>query len=330
MLIKRKKSYEIPSSEITPYHLYLSRRNFIKGAAITAGAGLLAACSPLGGATGEDTAVSTDTEPTTQSGASTDELGDPLNSYEQITTYNNYYEFNTTKDGPAKLAQDFPTTPWQVEVGGLVNKPKTYGMEELLAFEQEERIYRLRCVEAWSMVIPWLGFPLAKILNEVEPTSAAQYVRFESVYDPDNMPGQRNRQFPWPYVEGLRLDEAMNDLTLMATGLYGQSLPNQNGAPLRLVTPWKYGFKSIKAIVKIDLVDTMPTSLWMASAPNEYGFYANVNPNVDHPRWSQATERRIGELGRRETLMYNGYAEQVAHLYPNPNDDTNLANQGIR
>jgi methionine sulfoxide reductase catalytic subunit len=182
-------------------------------------------------------------------------------------------------------------------------------------FDEQERIYRLRCVEGWSMVIPWLGFPLAKLLAAVEPTSQAKYVRFETIMDPEQMPGQREPWYQWPYVEGLRLDEAMNDLTLISTGLYGQPLLPQNGAPLRLVVPWKYGFKSIKAIVKIDLVDTQPTSLWMAAAPNEYGFYANVNPAVDHPRWSQASERRIGELARRETLPFNGYAEQVAHLY---------------
>jgi sulfoxide reductase catalytic subunit YedY len=200
-------------------------------------------------------------------------------------------------------------------VGGLVNNPKTFDLDDIRAFEQEERIYRLRCVEAWSMVIPWNGFPLSKMLEIVEPTADAKYVRFETILDPDNMPGQKSPWFKWPYVEGLRLDEAMHDLTFMATGLYGQDLLPQNGAPFRLVVPWKYGFKSIKSIVRIDLVDTMPTSLWMDSAPREYGFFANVNPEVDHPRWSQATERRIGELGRRKTLMFNGYAEQVAHLY---------------
>jgi methionine sulfoxide reductase catalytic subunit len=312
MLIKQRLPYEIPSSEITPEQLYLSRRTFMKGAAITATSALLAACSP--GVS--DAPVNPVALTPGAIGATTDELGDPLNSYEQVTTYNNYYEFSTDKDGPAKLAQEFPTSPWQVQVGGLVRNPGVYDIADLRTkFDQEERIYRLRCVEAWSMVIPWLGFPLAKLLAEVEPTAEAKYVRFETLYDPTNMPGQLSPWFNWPYVEGLRLDEAMNDLTLLATGLYGKELLPQNGAPVRLVVPWKYGFKSIKSIVKIDLVAEMPTSLWMDSAPNEYGFYANVNPDVPHPRWSQSSERRIGELGRRPTLKFNGYEEQVAGLY---------------
>jgi sulfoxide reductase catalytic subunit YedY len=196
-----------------------------------------------------------------------------------------------------------------------VNQPKTFDLDDINKFTQEERILRLRCVEAWSMVIPWLGFPLARLLKEVEPMSKAKYVRFETLYDPEQMPGQESPWYDWPYVEGLRMDEAMHDLTILATGIYGQPLPPQNGAPVRLVVPWKYGFKSIKSVVRIDLVEEMPVSLWMAGAPNEYGFYANVNPEVDHPRWSQATERRIGEAGRRETLTFNGYAEEVAHLY---------------
>ncbi len=326
MLIKKRTGIEIPSSEITPEHLYRTRRQFMKGAAMLAGSALLASCMPRGeeAVMEESTAVSPTTAPaangaatavTTAPSATADELGDPLNSFEQITNYNNYYEFTTDKEEVAKLAANFPTSPWQVEVGGMVNNPQTFDIDDLRAFEQEERIYRLRCVEAWSMVIPWMGFPLAKLLEAVEPTADAKYVRFETILDPANMPGQKSPWFNWPYVEGLRLDEAMNDLTLMATGLYGRELLPQSGAPLRLVVPWKYGFKSIKSIVKIDLVDTMPTSLWMDSAPNEYGFYANVNPEVNHPRWSQATERRIGELGRRETLMFNGYAEQVSSLY---------------
>jgi sulfoxide reductase catalytic subunit YedY len=245
----------------------------------------------------------------------TDELGDPLNSFEQITTYNNYYEFTTDKQDVARLAAAFTTSPWEVQVGGLVNKPTTFAMEDLLAFEQEERIYRLRCVEAWSMVIPWQGFPLRRLLEAVEPKAEATFVRFETVLRPDEMPGQRGWGYPWPYVEGLRIDEAMHELTLLATGLYGRELTPQNGAPVRLVVPWKYGFKSVKSIVKIDLVDVMPTSLWMELAPNEYGFFANVNPEVNHPRWSQASERRIGETGRRSTLMFNGYADEVAGLY---------------
>jgi sulfoxide reductase catalytic subunit YedY len=202
-----------------------------------------------------------------------------------------------------------------VEVGGLVHRPKTFDIDDLLKITQEERIYRLRCVEAWSMVIPWVGFPLSKLLSEVEPMSSARYVRLETLHDPEQMPGQKRGPYRWPYVEGLRLDEALHDLTILATGLYGKGLLPQSGAPVRLVVPWKYGFKSIKSIVKIDLVEEMPVSLWMAAAPHEYGFYANVNPEVDHPRWSQATERRIGESGRMETLFLNGYADEVAHLY---------------
>ncbi|MFN2234195.1 MAG: protein-methionine-sulfoxide reductase catalytic subunit MsrP, partial [Anaerolineales bacterium] len=233
-----------------------------------------------------------------------------------ITNYNNYYEFSTDKAAVAGLAADFPTSPWEVAVGGLVNNPKTYTIDDLHNFEIEERIYRLRCVEAWSMVIPWMGFPLNKLLIDVEPKAEAKYVRFETIYDPEEMPGIKKYPFyQWPYVEGLRVDEAMNDLTLLATGLYGKDLLPQNGAPIRLVVPWKYGFKSIKSIVKIDLVEEMPISLWMDAAPNEYGFYANVNPQVDHPRWTQSNERRIGEFGRRDTLMFNGYEEEVAYLY---------------
>jgi sulfoxide reductase catalytic subunit YedY len=246
-----------------------------------------------------------------------DELGAPLTSSEAVTNFNNYYEFTTRKDQVAQMAEGFQTSPWTLEVGGLVNKPRTFGLEDLLKFEQEERIYRLRCVEAWSMVIPWIGFPIAKLLKEVEPTSKAKYLRFETLYDPAQMPGLNNSRYQWPYVEGLRLDEAMHDLSILSTGLYGEALLPQNGAPVRLVVPWKYGFKSIKSIVRIDLVEEMPVSLWMAAAPNEYGFYANVNPEVSHPRWSQATERRIGEDKRMDTLFLNGYAEEVASLYPN-------------
>jgi sulfoxide reductase catalytic subunit YedY len=246
----------------------------------------------------------------------TDEIGDPANTFEDITNYNNYYEFTTDKADVANLAAGYATSPWEVTVGGLVNNPKTFSIDELRAFEIEDRIYRLRCVEGWSMVIPWLGFPLHKLLKEVEPKSEAKYVRFETIYDPEGMPGIKAYPFyQWPYVEGLRMDEAMNDLTLMATGIYGKDLLPQNGAPVRLVVPWKYGFKSIKSIVKIDLVEEMPVSLWMDAAPHEYGFYANVNPEVKHPRWSQSSERRIGEFGRRPTLMFNGYEDEVAFLY---------------
>jgi sulfoxide reductase catalytic subunit YedY len=248
--------------------------------------------------------------------ASADELGAGLTKFEAITNYCNFYEFTTRKDAVAQMAEGFQTSPWTVTVGGLVNKPRTFDLDDLLKFTQEERVYRLRCVEAWSMVIPWVGFPLARLLNEVEPMSQAKYVRFETLYDPDQMPGLSAAYYNWPYVEGLRMDEAMHDLTILATGLYGKTLLPQNGAPVRLVVPWKYGFKSIKSIVKIDLVRDMPVSLWMAAAPREYGFYANVNPDVSHPRWSQATERRIGKTDRIKTLLFNGYTDQVAHLYP--------------
>ncbi|MFL7840235.1 MAG: protein-methionine-sulfoxide reductase catalytic subunit MsrP [Candidatus Promineifilaceae bacterium] len=318
MLIKKPTGYEIPSSEITPKGVYLSRRTFMKGTAVLAATTALAACGAPSApaetstaATGEDTGMEM---PTAEE--QTDELGDPLTSFQDVTNYNNYYEFTLDKEEVAPKSAGFPTSPWQVEVDGLVGNPGVYDIADLRSrFDQEERIYRLRCVEGWSMVIPWLGFPLSQLLKEVEPTSDAKFVRFETVYDPDKMPGQKSPWYEWPYVEGLRLDEAMNDLVLLSTGLYGQELMPQNGAPIRIVVPWKYGFKSIKSIVKISLVDEMPTSLWMAAAPNEYGFYANVNPEVDHPRWSQATERRIGELGRRKTLKFNGYEAQVADLY---------------
>lgn len=309
------KPPHISSSDITPERLYFSRREFIKTAGLVGTAALLAACVPS-----KPTPTSKSTPSAGDSphlaGAATDELGDPLNNFEEITNYNNYYEFSTNKQEVAVLSASFNPSPWQVEVYGLVNSPKTFGIEDLVKlFPQEERIYRLRCVEGWSMVIPWLGFPLSSLLNQVEPLSSAKYVRFESLLDPGRMPGQKSRYFPWPYQEGLRLDEAMHPLTIMATGLYGKSLPNQNGAPVRLVVPWKYGFKSLKAIVKIELVAEQPATFWNTTAPNEYGFYSNVNPEVSHPRWSQSSERRIGETGRRPTLMFNGYAEQVASLY---------------
>jgi methionine sulfoxide reductase catalytic subunit len=302
------KSVPVKSSEITPYSQYLSRRDFLKAAGIVSGSALLAACAPEGTSSPQAEAPVLP--------AKSDELGDPANSFEDITHYNNYYEFTTDKQGVASLAQDFNPNPWTVEVYGLVNKPKTYGIEDLLSkFTQEERIYRLRCVEAWSMVIPWTGFMLSSLFKEVEPTSDAKFVRFETVYRPEEMPGLMSPFYPWPYQEGLRLDEAMHDLTILATGLYGQPMPNQNGAPIRLVVPWKYGFKSIKSIVKIELVDKQPDTLWSSVGPGEYGFYSNVNPERSHPRWSQASERRIGELSRRPTLMFNGYAEQVVDLY---------------
>tara|TARA_B100001964_G_scaffold48040_1_gene53675 strand:+ start:18518 stop:19393 length:876 start_codon:yes stop_codon:yes gene_type:complete len=278
---------------------------------IAVGAAMMAACSRQSDST--DTSldagnISTDV----------DELGDSWTNYTSIANYNNFYEFSVNKERVAAMAQDFKITPWEIDVGGLVKNPGRYQIENLLTkFDQEERVYRLRCVEGWSMVVPWMGFPLKRLLDEVEPTMNARYVRFETLYDPVQLPGQNDGWYSWPYVEGLRLDEAFHDLTILATGIYGRTLLPQNGAPLRLVVPWKYGFKSIKSIVRIDLVDQQPITLWMKAAPNEYGFYANVNPNVHHPRWSQDTERRIGELGRRDTLLFNGYAEQVDHLYSN-------------
>ncbi len=305
------KSVPVLPSEITPKALYLSRRDFLKAAGIATGAALLTACAPQVAATSQATQG-----PVPQADGRTDELGAPANSFEDITNYNNYYEFTTDKAGVARESQGFKSSPWTVEVGGLVNKPKTYAMEDLLKnFTQEERIYRLRCVEAWSMVIPWTGFTLASLLKDVEPTSAAKFVRFETVLRPEEMPGQSSGFYPWPYQEGLRLDEAMHDLTLLATGLYGEPMPAADGAPIRLVVPWKYGFKSIKSIIKIELVAGQPSTFWNSIGANEYGFYSNVNPDRPHPRWTQASERRIGELGRRETLPFNGYGEQVAHLY---------------
>lgn len=298
--------------EVTPRHIYASRRSFLTGIGAIAAGALLPACL------GRDSGVSQQSDfcKSAKAGAAADDLGARLTSCENITSYNNFYEFSLDKFDVASLAADFKTSPWSVAVGGLVERPRSYSVEELVQkFAPAERIYRLRCVEGWSMVIPWLGFPLASLLQEVQPTPRAKYVRFEGLIDPAQMPEQRSRTFDWPYIEGLRLDEAMHPLAILATGLYGQPLPPQDGAPIRLVVPWKYGFKSIKSIVKIDLVEEMPVTFWMSAAPTEYGFYANVNPAVPHPRWSQSSERRIGELARRETLLFNGYGKDVAHLY---------------
>jgi sulfoxide reductase catalytic subunit YedY len=242
-------------------------------------------------------------------------VNDQLTPLEAITNYNNFYEFDTSKSGVAYAAKGFVTKPGTVAVDGLVNQPKIFDIDELLKFPLEERIYRLRCVEGWSMVIPWIGFPLNQLLDKVEPTAQARYVAFQTLLDPQRMPNQRTGILDWPYVEGLRLDEAMHPLTIMATGMYDETLPPQDGAPIRLVVPWKYGFKSIKSVVKITLVADEPPTTWNIQAPEEYGFYSNVNPNVPHPRWSQARERRIGEYSLRNTLLFNGYGEQVAHLY---------------
>ncbi|MGD8726719.1 MAG: protein-methionine-sulfoxide reductase catalytic subunit MsrP [Gemmatimonadales bacterium] len=299
MLIR--KPDDIPASEITEESHYWNRRRFIRatavGIATSAGVGSPAL---LRGATG----------------AGARQGDDELTPLEDVINYNNFYEFGTGKGDPARNAHTLKTRPWTVVVDGEVNKPRTFGIEDLWSqFPQEERIYRLRCVETWSMVIPWLGFPLKSLLDVVDPNSHARFVEFTTLFDPEQMPGQRGNALPWPYVEGLRLDEALHPLTILSLGLYGKALPNQNGAPVRLVVPWKYGFKSIKSIVRIRVTREQPRATWNVVAPHEYGFYANVNPTVDHPRWSQARERRIGDLRRRPTLMFNGYADQVASLY---------------
>jgi sulfoxide reductase catalytic subunit YedY len=308
------------SEKVTDKQVYLNRRLFMKAAALagTATASTLLyrrvytpPAEHVEGDKLQEVAKAPQAEAIKEGFAVTDKLT-PL---EAITSYNNFYEFDTSKSGVAYAAKGFVTRPWAVAVEGLVNKPRTFDLDELLKFPLEERIYRLRCVEGWSMVIPWIGFPLYKLLEKVEPISAARYVAFQTLLDPERMPNQRTGILDWPYVEGLRLDEAMHPLTIMATGIYGETLPPQDGAPVRLVVPWKYGFKSIKSVVKITLVASEPPTTWNIQAPDEYGFYSNVNPNVAHPRWSQATERRIGEYGRRDTLLFNGYAEQVAHLY---------------
>ncbi|MFB3827516.1 MAG: protein-methionine-sulfoxide reductase catalytic subunit MsrP [Bryobacteraceae bacterium] len=277
MLLRRRP--EIRSSEITPQRVYLNRREFLAAAALAAG-------------------------------------GDHPTPFKAVTTYNNFYEFGTDKADPARNAQRLVTSPWTVLVEGYAAKPRRYDIAELMKLApQEERVYRLRCVEGWSAVIPWSGYPLAALLKQVEPTSKARYVAFQTLYDPKQMPQARWAGIGFPYVEGLRLDEAMHPLTLLAFGMYGQPLPKQDGAPVRLVVPWKYGFKSIKSIVKIRLVDKEPPTTWSLANPREYGFYSNVNPQVDHPRWSQAKERRLGEFFKRDTLMFNGYGDQVAQLY---------------
>jgi len=310
----------VSPSEITPESLYLSRRDFLRAAGIVSATAFLAACG-VSANQQSTTPITTSLTPTpgatvpdSTQDSRTDELGNKLNTLQEITNYNNYYEFSESKQAPASLSKNFKTSPWTVDVSGLVQNPRKYSIDDLLKFEQKERIYRLRCVEAWSMVIPWTGFELKDLLEQVQPMSSAKYVAFTAILDPDQMPGQATPFYPWPYTEGLRLDEAMHRLTILATGLYGHPLPNVDGAPVRLVVPWKYGFKNIKAIVKIELTEKQPASFWNTILPNEYGFYSNVNPTVDHPRWSQATERRIGETGRRDTLMFNGY-DEVASLY---------------
>jgi sulfoxide reductase catalytic subunit YedY len=306
MLIKRAP--DIKNSEVTPRELYLNRRKFIAAAALTA-AGFTAPSLfyPRHAHPGQKLPIAK------RGTFSTDEEQTP---FREAANYNNFYEFSTRKKNVAGLAKNLTTRPWTVTVEGHVRKPKTYDIDELIRlFPLEERVYRLRCVEAWSMVIPWVGFPLSDFIGLCEPTSQARFVEFTTLYDPRQMPRQRSKGFDWPYVEGLRMDEALHPLAILAVGMYGEALPNQNGAPLRLVVPWKYGFKSIKSIVRMRFVKNMPANSWAKAVPREYGFYANVNPGVDHPRWSQARERRIGEFFKRETLMFNGYADQVAHLY---------------
>ncbi|MFT3736705.1 MAG: protein-methionine-sulfoxide reductase catalytic subunit MsrP [Rhodocyclaceae bacterium] len=300
MLIR--KPADIIPSEITPPEIYADRRRFVEklglGSIALALPSLANAGNKLAGVTGSNYKVP-----------------EPSTPYKYVTRYNNYYEFSTDKEEPAEAAQTLKTRPWTVSIEGLCAKPQTIGIEDLLKFAPlEERIYRMRCVEGWSMVIPWVGFPLATLLKRVEPLGSAKFVEFTTLADRKQMPGVGSRVLDWPYVEGLRLDEAMHPLTLMAVGLYGEELPNQNGAPIRLVVPWKYGFKGGKSIVRIRLLDKMPGTAWNKAASHEYGFYSNVNPDVDHPRWSQATERRIGEFGKRKTLMFNGY-DEVAPLY---------------
>jgi sulfoxide reductase catalytic subunit YedY len=307
MLIK--KAADIPSSEITPRPLYSNRRKFMAGVVGAAGAALV----------GGKALLNLVSPPTKIDGLQKSPLsttGEKLTPFKDITNYNNYYEFSTDKYEPAGLAKDFRTRPWTVSVEGLVKKPKKFDVDEIMRMSApEERVYRLRCVEGWSMVIPWIGFPLKTLIDKAEPLNKAKYVEFTTVYDPKQMPGQQRGVLEWPYVEGLRMDEAMHPLAILCFGLYGETLPNQDGAPLRIVVPWKYGFKSAKAIVKIRFVEQQPVSAWTKAAPNEYGFYSNVNPEVDHPRWSQAKERRIGEFLKRPTLKFNGYGDQVASLY---------------
>jgi sulfoxide reductase catalytic subunit YedY len=312
MLIKRPKSWELRESDATPEALFKNRRKFLKtGAAALAGGlagGIIstqafAAWPKAGEMLGHVT--KTKFNP-----------GEDLTPYDDVTSYNNFYEFGTSKSDPAEMAKNFQSDPWTVEVTGACAKPGRYSFEDLLSGHAlEERIYRHRCVEAWSMVVPWTGVPLAAIVNKLEPDSNAKYIAFETLLDPERMPGQQRSVLEWPYREGLRMDEAMNPLTLISVGVYGRTLPPQNGAPLRLVMPWKYGFKGIKSIVKISFVEEQPPTSWNMAAQHEYGFYANVNPDVDHPRWSQAKERRIGEFLKRPTLPFNGYGEQVASLY---------------
>jgi len=311
MLIRSKSDSELGHADVTPKDLYLNRRKFLQGlgiagAAAVAGEGLYSALSP-------EVAHAGTKLTTVKTGYTVDEK---ISSVNDVTHYNNFYEFGTDKGDPAKNAQKFRTSPWTVSVEGQVKTPRKISLDEILKLAPlEERIYRHRCVERWSIVVPWIGYSLGTILKLVEPTEKAKYVAFQSYFDHNEMPWAKYTGLEYPYVEGLRLDEAMHPLTLLCVGMYGETLPNQDGAPVRMVVPWKYGYKSIKSIVKIKLQEREPTTTWNLQAPNEYGFYSNVNPNVEHPRWSQATERRLGEIFMRKTLMFNGYADQVAALY---------------
>jgi methionine sulfoxide reductase catalytic subunit len=307
-----RKSDDIRFSEITPQSVYMNRRKFLAGAALAgaaaaAGSGLRKILSPAQIALAGNKIANLQKSP-----FSTTETITP---YKDVTTYNNYYEFSTDKEGPSELAKNFRTRPWKVKIEGQVDKKQELDIDTILKMAPaEERIYRHRCVEGWSIVVPWIGFSLSELVKRVHPTSKAQFVEFTTIYDPGQMPGQRRDVLEWPYVEGLRMDEAMHPLALLCFGMYGEELPNQDGAPLRVVLPWKYGFKSAKAIVKIRFTEKQPLNTWNVAAPQEYGFYSNVNPHVDHPRWSQAKERRLGEFFKRPTLMFNGY-DQVASLY---------------
>ena len=307
MLLRTRRTSEPRTSEITPKAVYLNRRRFMHGVGAAAAGLMLAPALSL------RSMAAPNFSDIAKGAYGSDE---DLTPFDSVTTYNNFYEFGTGKEDPAKNSHDFKPRPWTVSVDGAVENPGVYDVDDLIAPHRlEERVYRLRCVEGWSMVIPWVGVPLGEVIARLGPRSGAKFVAFETVLRPEEMPGQRRDFLNWPYVEGLRIDEAMHPLTFLAVGLYGNELPNQNGAPIRLVVPWKYGFKSIKSIVRISLVEDQPPNTWNIQTPNDYGFFSNVNPNVDHPRWSQARERRIGEFRKRKTLMFNGYGEEVAHLY---------------
>ncbi|MBA2305222.1 MAG: protein-methionine-sulfoxide reductase catalytic subunit MsrP [Acidobacteria bacterium] len=317
-----RRTPDVPSSEITVERVYWRRREFVRlagaAAAVAAVSPLLSACGSEPAANGVDAGLGAFVAPQTPlSNFKAAEKGsEKLNSFEEISSYNNFYEFGIAKNDPQRYAGSMKTRPWTVKIDGLCSRPADYDIDDLIKSSSlEERVYRLRCVEGWSMVIPWIGIPLKDVIARVQPTGTAKFVEFTTLQRPAEMPGQRENVLVWPYVEGLRLDEAQHPLALLAVGLYGKTLMNQNGAPIRLVVPWKYGFKSIKSIVRMRFVDRQPRTAWNVSSPEEYGFYSNVNPDVDHPRWTQARERRIGEFRQRPTLMFNGYADQVASLY---------------